>query len=213
MILRLLLAVLALAILPMGAYAQEDTTMKPLPSFLDNIGDGEDAPIESEPAPADEPSYAAPQSAAPKTDLSQVSDAVIIEVTKYGEECRDDDEMNKYFDCRCLASEYLDARMKLGEDASAADVKMEIRDRCRNAAGIAGSVYERCLENIMMQPKDKSPEEFCSCYANTYGKYLETWPRQLTRRTTMGLKSKAQLVCQDQRAARRIYGPGAGMPY
>lgn len=202
----LVLFTLTLIALSGAAIAQDDTTLKPLPDFL------KDRPIPpSQPAIAQE-TYKGPDLAPEeekrvnRSDLSDIPDEYIIEASKFGEECRNDRKMPLYFDCRCVAVRYLDTRIELGPESTPSAVRNQLGAACKDGTGIAGQLYERCLLDINNAPTHLDPEEFCSCYGNTFAKYFEDFDQVMGTKAEISLKSKARLTCQDPVTARRIYG-------
>lgn len=191
-----------------SALAQlEDPTVKPLPEFLDNIGRGNATP-EEKPIHDDAQDMSAPEAEKSKIDMSDIPDEFIIEASEFGEYCRNDHTMPLYFDCRCKAVSYLDERIKRGPDASGSSIRIAIANLCKDGTGISGHVYEKCLNDFVNAPKHLDPEEFCSCYGNTYAEYFEDFAGPLTAKADVAITTKAKTVCQDPAAARRIYGVG-----
>lgn len=197
-----------MSVLSHAVVAQDDPTIKPLPSFLDTIE--KKAPDTSDSSSAEE-DISAPQKDEPKAkmDMSDIPDEFIDEASQFGEDCRNHHEMPMYFDCRCMGVKFLDARMELGASASKSEVQNRLGKACKDGTGIAGQLYERCLNDFVNAPENVGPEEYCSCYGNTFAKLFEDWPSLLTQSAKVALTSKAQLICQNPEAARRIYGPGA----
>lgn len=199
-----------LGIFSFSAYAQlEDPTVKPLPEFLDGIGGNNTALPPEEPKEDETKEMVAPKPERPKSDLSDIPDEYIIEASKFGEECRNDYTLPLYFDCRCMAVTFLDERIKRGPDASVSGIRNSMGDKCKDGTGIAGQIYEECLNDFVNAPKHLDPEEFCSCYGNTYAEIFEDFSGAVTAKANIALRSKAKTVCQDPVAGRRIYGPGA----
>ena len=96
----------------------------------------------------------------------------------------------------------------MGPDASPSGVQNRLGKACKDGTGIAGQLYEECLNDFVNAPTHLDPEEYCSCYGNTFAEYFEDLPGRMNPRTKIALLSKAKLTCQDPAAARRIYGNG-----
>jgi len=193
------------------AFAQNvDTTIKPLPDF---IRERPEAPL-PETAPQDILDPQTPITAPVDTskplgaDMSDIPDEYIIEASKFGDECRNNDKLNKHFDCRCMAVKYLDARIEYGPSAGVSVIRNKLGYDCKDATGIAGELYQACLLDIENAPTHLDPEEYCSCYANTFAKYFEEWPGRITINLKVSLMSRAKLTCRDPAGARKIYGAG-----
>lgn len=141
-----------------------------------------------------------------KSDMSDLPDDYIIEASKFSETCRNDKKMPLYYNCECLAVEYLDHRKDLGPDASKEAVKNRLGDHCKDGTGIAGQLYEKCLYDYATAPKHVDPEEFCSCYGNTFASLFEKSRGALYPQIEISFLSKARLKCSNPEAARKIYG-------
>ena len=141
-----------------------------------------------------------------KKDMSDIPDEYIMEATQYGEECRNDDKLPLYFDCRCMTVHYLDVRKKLGPEASVSAVRSQLGGRCKDGTGIAGVAYEKCLGNFLLAPKNVNLEDFCGCYSNRFAKMYESLPGAMSARAEIALKSRARTECASPETARRIYG-------
>lgn len=193
-----------------GVMAQQldDPTVKPLPQFLDDINKNETS-AEKQAPQEDSSDIAAPESTQPQSDLSDIPDEFIIEASQFAEDCRNDGTMPKYYDCRCMAVAFLDKRIERGPEASASSIRNSITKECKDASGAAGDVYEHCLTDFENAPTHIDPEEFCSCYGNTYAETFERFDGVATAKVNVSLMARAKIICSDPVSARRMYGPGA----
>ena len=141
-----------------------------------------------------------------QSDMSDIPDDFIIEASTFGERCRNDLTMPLYFDCRCMAVKYLDNRIELGKDASPSVIRNRLGDECKSATGIAGKIYKNCLVDFSAAPKHLDPEEYCSCFGNTFAQFFESYPGKMQLSTESSLMGKARLKCQDPEAAFKLYG-------
>ncbi len=195
---------------PQDVYSQEfDPTIKPLPSFLDDIGKNDILSEEKDSDPEMDMTAPENEDSISTIDLSDVPDEFLTEASKFGETCRNHHEMPLYYDCRCMGVKFLDARIELGPDASHSEVQDQLGKACKDGTGIAGQIYKNCFNDFLNAPKELDPEEYCSCFGNTFAKLFEDWPSRLSRRAEIALRSKAQVMCQNPRAAKRLYGAGA----
>ena len=190
-----------------GAVAQQldDPTVKALPEFLDDIGKEPSPPAEKTPKDS-AVDMAAPEAEQSASDLSDIPDEYIIEASQFGEYCRNDHTMPKYFDCRCMAVAYLDKRIERGPYVSASSIRNKITKECKDASGAAGDVYQHCLTDIENAPTHLDPEEYCSCYGNTYAETFERFNGLVTAKTDVALKARAKTICSDPLTAQQIYG-------
>jgi len=209
--LSLIAVILVFGFFSVSAHAQilEDPTIKPLPEFLDHSTRDETLPQADEVQKDNAIDMAAPEATKPESDLSDIPDEFIIEASDFAEECRNDHTMPMYYDCRCLSVAYLDERIRRGPESGADSIRRTITKQCKDASGIAGQIYEHCLTDFVNAPKHLDPEEYCSCYGNTYAKYYEGFDGLATARVNISIKARAKTVCADPAAARRVYGRGA----
>src|SRR5690606_13440273 len=87
-----------------------------------------------------------------------------------------------YFNCACLAGTFLQVREKLGsiapQDEIISDILYGENARCANPEGIAGKVYENCMESSKVTREyHKDNEEYCTCVANTSAKRFAARPQ------------------------------------
>jgi len=189
---RFITIILAATAMSFSAYAQlEDPTIKPLPEFLGDIDKNEPSPEAQIPPKDNSADMAAPEVTQPKSDLSDIPDEYIIEASQFGELCRNDHTMPKYFDCRCMAVAFLDQRIERGPDTSATSIRNSITTGCKDASGAAGEVYQYCLNDFENAPTHLDPEEFCTCYGNTYAETFERFRSVVTAKTDISLRARA----------------------
>jgi len=142
-----------------------------------------------------------------KTGFEDVPDEFILEATAFEEACRNNHKQKLYFDCRCLSIKYLEARIERGKEAPVSAIENMLGDSCKDGTGIAGQLYEECLSDFVAAPLEKDPEEFCSCYGNTFAQYFENLEGRLTVRARGAFKSRARLRCRNPETANELYGP------
>jgi len=129
----------------------------------------------------------------PETSIyAQATDRQIREAQRFYKYCTQDDFLKEEKDCKCAAATFLETRIKLGADASTADVMKEGEDSCfRNTVPVQSSekgadmseVTDAQLEeaqhffNQCKTDKDLSKNYDCKCIsANFLQKRIELGP-------------------------------------
>lgn len=145
-----------------------------------------------------------------KPDLKYKDEDLPIEFIKealnFGEECGDSRIMSMYFDCHCMATEFLDQRIKLGPETDKEVIAQNVGPQCADGAGIAGRLYETCKQDYVSVPVELDLEEFCSCYGNTYAKLYERLGITLNSTKHIRLMTQSKLACRNPNLAQRFYG-------
>ncbi len=65
-----------------------------------------------------------------KVDISKATDGQINEAQRFYKACSNNEQLNSQHDCKCLAGEYLAARISRGDDASYKQVFSDVRKLC-----------------------------------------------------------------------------------
>ncbi len=84
------------------------------------------------------PSYAQEKE---QTSFAKATDEQIEEAETFYESCTQNDSMSSLRDCKCAASEFLDTRIELGDDATIGDVMAANIDKCLKNSDNAQDVY------------------------------------------------------------------------
>ena len=150
------------------------------------------------------------ESAPGNNPYEDVPDDYLREAIAYQEECESSSKMSNYYDCRCMSAEYLDRRIEMGERATPSAIKLSIGTICADGTGIAGDLYEDCRSDFARDADFEpgtDPEEFCSCYGNTYAKLYESYGKVLNSNDHVRLMTTSRLVCsRPERAQRYLQG-------
>lgn len=115
-------------------------------------------------------------------DFSKASDRQLKEAQKFFDKCEINEVLSNEHDCRCLAGEYLTARIKMGDDVSYKEVFASVRNTCPlkgkklDVEGPVGAedltdeqieeaqkVYDRCAKDQMMRMNHD-----CKCLASRF---------------------------------------------
>jgi len=167
------LFLIAFLLVAPAVYAQSESS-KPAPSkdessgsFLGKLFGGKDA---KPPAPT------------PK----QMDEAFAVY-----DECKASDMVRKYYDCNCLAENFLNLRAA-DTDTPRDELIVTARKKCPNTVDIAGSSYQRCLDWAPRLRADY--DQYCTCYANTFAKNFTTNPTDSIRGREM-IMTRALVSC------------------
>lgn len=150
----------------------------------------------------------APSEEGTPRDLSLIPKEFIVEALNFSEECNDSRVMSMYFDCQCMASAFLDARIEAGPDADRSVIVQRVGQGCADGSGIAGSMYESCKGDVLV-PVELDIEEYCTCYANTYARLYEGMNTNLNSKRHVRLMTQSKLTCRNPGLAARLYGRSA----
>lgn len=135
-------------------------------------------------------------------DGEQSPEEVMEEAQYVFDNCDSNVFQRVYFDCQCLAGTFLQAREKLGGIAPQEEIINNIlygsTASCGNPVGIAGKVYENCMESARFTREyNKDNEEFCSCVGNTAAKRFTRDPH-LSAGYIRRVQSRALVDCENR---------------
>ena len=150
----------------------------------------------------------APQKPMPgKIDpYADLPEEYIQEAQNYFHLCETTGSMYLYYNCKCLASKFLDKRIELGPKASNTSIALKISNECADATQAAGYEYKQCIQHGPMMPPEIPLEEYCSCYANTYAKLYEQGSSGGPgSRTSVNFRTQAYIMCHKPEVAKKLY--------
>ena len=101
-------------------------------------------------------------------NIPLIPDAVYKEAEKFEKYCRQAPNLYTYYNCECMAANFLDERIKQGPEASRSGILQSIEGECQDAIEAAALQYETCLGNALLLPKDIDPETYCTCFGNKF---------------------------------------------
>lgn len=146
----------------------------------------------------------APQSAKPDP-YANIPDEYIREAQSFYGQCASSSSMYMYYNCKCLATKFLDQRISLGPSIRRNTIQMNINTECLDATQTAGYEYQNCLNNATLVLKRRDPEEYCECYANTYVRLFETMKMAPSSKTFEALQTQAYVTCDNPERAKALY--------
>lgn len=105
----------------------------------------------------------------------EIQSDLMIEAEKEYQKCTRKGAYSKYYDCRCIAIKFLDARIKRGPEAHSQHILGEVTLECPYAAGVAGLSYRKC-ESMFAMGIVGDLDKFCTCFANSVAKTFSAKP-------------------------------------
>ncbi len=143
----------------------------------------------------------------------QIPNEWFQEADAFLKKCEGKPTLTQYYNCDCLAAEYLQERIK-NPNIDESAIMMEISHSCVDASEAAGYQYERCLGNSPLLPRKMDPQEYCTCYANTYAKAFERYKTSVNSKVIVELQTQAHIACTNPALAKKLFPfqPGPSMP-
>jgi len=135
-----------------------------------------------------------------------IPDKFIEEAAQVQQKCESGYVLSQYFNCECRALKYLEERVRQGEFVEASQIEASIQNECRDSTMAAGMEYGDCLKQYTGLAKDQDPEEFCTCYANTYSDLMDRLKPYVRARTIVQIRTRALQTCSNPVYARQKYG-------
>lgn len=129
--------------------------------------------------------------------MDQLPDDYIEEVMKFYDTCTLDPVQSAYYNCECLTVAYLDERKKQGPLGTQSSIRTAIIDKCKDAVGAAGDVYDSCLSKSSRFEAGTDPEKYCECVANTYVETINNTGPRINSTTIVGYQTMAYSACSN----------------
>lgn len=148
----------------------------------------------------------AAQPKAATNPYADIPDEFITEARQFYDMCSTTANMFQYYDCKCLATKFLDKRIEMGPDIGKDSITMAIGQECPDASEAAGYEYGQCLGQASLLPKGNIQlEDYCACFANTYARLYENMSAGPSSTTFINLKAQAYTMCQDPKLEKQLY--------
>lgn len=135
---------------------------------------------------------------ASQNPYDDIPDEFIAEAASYYNECATSYTQKNYYDCKCLASKYLDFRIEEGPTAPKSSILTRLTPECRDYTHITGQEYGECLRKTHNLPAGTDPEAYCACFVNTYISLLERSNPVIRSANLRPLKTRSAVACQTQ---------------
>ena len=152
------------------------------------------------------PAFAQPMQnqtpSAQEDPLDDIPEEFIAEAAAYYRECTTNTTLQNFYDCKCMASTYLDFRIELGPSAAKSNILTRLMSECRDYTQITGQEYSECLLKTHKLPVGTDPEAYCECYVNTYISMLERRNPVIRSANLAPLKTRSAVSCQSQNLQR-----------
>ena len=112
------------------------------------------------------------------------------------EECTSSKDFRNSVDCQCLAVKFAELRSKQGPQSNRSFLIAEICQRgCRNVQAQMRLEYEKCVLGSGFNHEGFPQEEYCKCYAETYGNLLGEFEGQIDENKKSSMRLKARTSC------------------
>ena len=141
----------------------------------------------------------------PDKGYTEIPDEYLDEAQNFFLYCENKTLLREYHDCECLASRYLDQRIKRGGTADRSHIMLSIRNTCHEASEAAGAEYNSCMGSTTSIPIKVEPKVFCECYANTYAKLFEEYGASVSSKTIVKLRTRSRVTCLNPKLGQKLY--------
>lgn len=112
------------------------------------------------------------------------------------DDCKVNQRLNLMVDCECLASEFLDTRVKKGPIPSRNLITSQItRYKCKNIVETTGIEYQRCMRGTGFKYGKIRAKDYCECYARTWANGFERYHGKITADSKASLRFRARMSC------------------
>lgn len=138
--------------------------------------------------------------------IEGIPTAYITESQMFEAYCDKEKNMRQYYNCECLAAEFLQTRLEEGPDVPRKNIMNMVSRTCHDAKEAAGLQYSDCLGSQSLLPKNINPDTYCRCYANSYAKFFEDNKLTLSPRTMGRAQTEASVMCRKPGYAEENYG-------
>lgn len=135
-------------------------------------------------------------------DFDDIPEAYLAEAEEYRKHCQTRRLLNTYYNCDCMALEYLQTRIDDGPtvDKSKIMLKISKSGSCVDITNAAGAMYTECKSMAPLMPVKGNTEDFCSCVGTTYAKTFKAAGVTPSSQTMGRLQRRAVSEC-----SRKIY--------
>ncbi len=165
------------------------------------------APVQAQESLSDTlKSAPAAQPQATVNPYADIPDEFIVEARQFYDMCSTTANMFQYYDCKCLATKFLDKRIEMGPVPRTDSITIAIERECPDASEAAGYEYGQCLGKASLLSHGNIPiEDYCTCFANTYARLYENMSAGPSSTTFINLQAQAHTMCRDPKLAKQLY--------
>jgi hypothetical protein len=135
-------------------------------------------------------------------NLEDIPDRYLKEAEEYRQYCQQRNLLRTYYNCDCMALEYLQTRIDLGPSIDRTAIIIKIGGTCVDVTNAAGLAYKECKDMWSLLGLRTNEERYCSCVGSTYAKMYKAAGLQPSSRVFSRIKNNAMSVCR-----RQIYTP------
>lgn len=122
------------------------------------------------------------------------------------EKCVSNRKWSIDFDCECLAERVVELHLKQSPERPIDQlmdlyaVKIERNGSCRNIPGTTRQEYARCMRGTGFKYRGIPQEDYCECYAQTWGKFFGEYEGQINENSKQSIRLKARSYCHKPQA-------------
>ncbi len=131
-------------------------------------------------------------------DLSEIPDVYLIEAENYRKHCQKRVLLRTYYNCECMAMEYLEKRIDVGPSMDESGIVMRLSNQCVDVTNAAGQMYKQCHDTSSLMGLRGDAERYCSCVGNNYAKIFKASNVKPSSQTFARIQSKAMRFCRAQ---------------
>ncbi|NCC61934.1 MAG: hypothetical protein EOM12_13565 [Verrucomicrobiae bacterium] len=154
------------------------------------------------PSPDSKDDPANPEHKSASSPLRGIDPTYLEDRERFYRACEDHRFQNVYYDCQCLADEYLEKRLEYGEkkppegQIESAIYGERLDERCADLPAIADYMYKQCITQLTFM-RHRNSEEVCSCFGNTYASSYAANPslNSSSPRNLKDMQVRAYLDC------------------
>lgn len=128
-------------------------------------------------------------------EIEQIPREFLVEADAFYQRCSTTAQFYQYYNCDCLAAEYLDARIN-DPFAQEGILIMRVKKQCIDPMEAVGYEYSSCMENGTIFPEGVDPADYCECYAREYGRVFSAAGKSPSGRLITAVIARAHLNCQ-----------------
>lgn len=128
-------------------------------------------------------------------EVEQIPYEFIVEAEQFLNRCSTTAQFFQYYNCDCLAANFLDERIK-DPFAQEGIIVMRIKSQCIDPIEAVGKEYTHCMQSGTIFPDGVDPASYCECFAREYGRIYRVAGKSPSSRLITAVTARAHLNCQ-----------------
>lgn len=136
----------------------------------------------------------------PYSSYDDIPGEALDEMEEFHAMCETDFVYQMHYNCECLATRFLEERIRIGPNVPQTTVISTITGECIDRGKAAGTAFEQCQTagGLAYMGGDIDPEEYCECVANNYAIILDQLVNTpLSRQVMQRSMSSAYTRCNE----------------